>query len=99
MDYEFVTPISGSFVNIDGIVTGSNSVLTLVSTNIVSNNNNDGSIIFSIPSPLTSSCSWSVPKDSFQTIPSEENGDYYNEGFGITCQKWTRNCNIQNTEW
>ena len=54
MDYEFVTPISGSFVNIDGIVTGSNSVL-LVSTNIVSNNNNDGSIIFSIPSPLTSS--------------------------------------------
>ena len=61
----------------------------MVSTNIVSNNNNDGSIIFSIPSPLTSSNDWSVPK-FIQTIPSEENGDYYNEGFGITLIKMDR---------
>jgi hypothetical protein len=83
IDFDFVNNLSGSYSTFDGSLSGSN-LPTFASEEILANNDNDASIIFNIPSPLSGSAVGQYVRDSFQTVPPQDNGDYYNEGFGIT---------------
>ena len=85
MDYDFVDQIGASHLSVEGLVTGSNRA-TPVSTTILSNNNNEGSLIFNIPATATGSATGQYVRDMFETIPADDNGDYYNEGYGITAK-------------
>ena len=85
MDYDFANQVSASHLSIEGLVTGSNTA-TPQSTIILSNNDNEGCIVFNIPATATGSATGQYVRDMFETIPADDNGDYYNEGYGITAK-------------
>ena len=81
MSHDFVNNLTSSFSSFESFITG--SAPSPIVTTITSVNDNEGSIIFNIPSPLTSSATGQYVRDMFETVPPQDN-DYSEFAFGVT---------------
>jgi len=82
LENDLVNNLSSSYLFYESEISESNKA-TPVQTDIISANDNEGSIVFHIPSPLTASIGGFYNRDAFETVPPQDT-DYSTLGYGIT---------------
>ena len=82
LENDLVNNLTSSYLFYESEISESNKA-TPVQTDIISANDNEGSIVFHISSPLTASIGGFYNRDAFETVPPQDT-DYSTLGYGIT---------------